>query len=82
MNREKVTMMVKEVFEDTFIEDFEFTDSLSANDVEEWDSMLQVSLIINLEKKFDVRFDAGAVTSTKNVGELISLIESALTDKK
>lgn len=75
MERAVVFEKVKEVFDDVFIEEFEFSDSLSADDVEEWDSMLQVSLIVSLENKFDMRFEPGVVASTKNVGELISLIE-------
>lgn len=75
MERTEVFNKLKNVFEDFFFDDFTFSEDLTANDVDEWDSLAHVSLVVSVEKLFGIRFDAGEVTATKNVGELISLIE-------
>jgi acyl carrier protein len=50
------------------------TPELSANDVEEWDSLIHISLIVAVEQAFDVRFRVGEVETRKNVGELADLV--------
>jgi len=50
------------------------TPQLSAQDVEEWDSLTQISLMVAVEKEFNVRFRVGEVEATKNVGEFADLI--------
>jgi acyl carrier protein len=57
------------------------TAALTAKDVEEWDSLLQVSLIVAVEKAFKVRFRVGEVELTKDVGELADLIQRRQTER-
>ena len=54
------------------------TPELSAKDVEEWDSLANVSLIAAVESAFKVRFRVGEVEKTKNVGDLVTIIEKRL----
>jgi acyl carrier protein len=63
------------VFDDVFLDDVKVTPELSANDVEEWDSLLQISLVLGVEKVFGVRFRVGEVEATKNLGEFANLIQ-------
>lgn len=81
MQRQEVYNSLEEVFEETFLDDFNFSESLTANEVEEWDSLVHVSLIISIEQKFKIRFDAGEVTKAKDVGELITMIEELIARK-
>ena len=57
-------------------DDVELTDATTANDVEDWDSLVQVRLMIAIEGIFKIRFEPQEITAPENVGELISLIES------
>ena len=68
---------LQSVFRDVF-EDDELTINrqTSAEDVEGWDSLMHVSLMINVERVFNVKFSTTQVASLKNVGELMDLIES------
>lgn len=65
------------VFRDVF-EDDELTISreTSAEDVDGWDSLMHVSLMINVERVFAVKFSTTQVAALKNVGELMDLIDS------
>jgi len=48
---------------------------MTANDVENWDSLTHIDLIVAIEKEFRVRFTTAEVSGLKNVGELESLVE-------
>jgi acyl carrier protein len=63
------------VFDDVFLDDVKVTAQLSAADVEEWDSLLQITLILGMEKAFNVRFRVGEVEMTRNLGDLADLIQ-------
>jgi acyl carrier protein len=69
---------LQEVFDGVFLEKIEVRRDLSASDVEEWDSLTHVSLILAVEQAFGIRFRVGEVESTKNVGDLADLIMKRL----
>jgi acyl carrier protein len=69
----QLTAVFHEVFDD---EDIVARPELTASDVEEWDSLRHIRLIISVEKTFQIRFSASEVSDLKNVGELATLIQS------
>ncbi|MBC8000396.1 MAG: acyl carrier protein [Leptolyngbya sp.] len=74
MTKAEVLAKLQDVFDSTFVETVIVTEELSANDVEEWDSLSHITLIVSVEKSFGIRFGLGEVESTRNVGELADLI--------
>lgn len=77
MNRERVTQELQEIFRDVFDEPkLEISEEMTAADVEEWDSLTHINLIVAAEKHFRVRFTTGEIHGLKNVGEFIGLIAS------
>ena len=75
MDREKITERLNEVFRDVFDnEDITVTDSTTADDIEEWDSLEHISLISAVEKTFKMRFTMKEVSGMKNVGEMINIL--------
>jgi acyl carrier protein len=69
---------IQTVFDDVFIEPVTVTPELSAKNVEEWDSLTHITLIVGIEKAFGVRFGVGEVEATRNIGDLALLIEKKL----
>jgi acyl carrier protein len=64
------------IFQDVFNDDeLAVTDRTTAQDVEGWDSLMHVTLLVNVEKAFGLRFTSSEIASLKNVGELVDLIE-------
>ena len=74
MTRPEIIAKLQEVFDGVFLEPVKVTPELTAHDVEEWDSLMHVSLVVAVERKFDIRFRVGEVEGTKNVGEFADLI--------
>jgi acyl carrier protein len=73
---EKLTGVFRKVFDDP---NLTVGESTTANDVEGWDSLVNVSLMVALEKAFAVRFTTKEVQALANVGDLMQLIERRLT---
>jgi len=63
------------VFDD---ESIVVTPQLTADDVDEWDSLSHIRLVLAIEKKFGLKFSAAEVGRLKNVGEFVALIRSKL----
>lgn len=75
MNREEIYERLNEVFRDVFDdEDITVTDATTANDIEDWDSLEHINLIVAVEKAFQIKFNMGEVNHLKNVGEMVDLI--------
>ncbi len=75
MTREEVFAKLNDVFRDVFDdEDICVTDSTTADDIEEWDSLEHINLIASIEYEFDIKFNMGEVNNFKNVGEMADAI--------
>ena len=76
MNRTEILEKLNEVFHDVFDNnDIVVTEQTNANDIEEWDSLIHITLISAVEDEFDVSFDMKTVVSMKNVGYMFDAIE-------
>lgn len=53
-------------------------DATTSSDVPGWDSLAHASLLVRLEKHFNVRLPERAAYDSKNVGELVDAITSLL----
>nr|WP_315190029.1 acyl carrier protein [uncultured Albidiferax sp.] len=69
----KLTAIFHDVFDD---ETIVVTPELTADDVDEWDSLAHIRLVLAIEKKFGLKFSAAEVGRLKNVGEFVALIQS------
>ena len=79
MNRTEILVKLNEVFHDVFDNnDIVVTEQTNANDIEEWDSLIHITLISAVEDEFDVSFDMKTVVSMKNVGDMIDAIEEQI----
>jgi acyl carrier protein len=74
MTQTEVISRLQPIFDDLFMDKVELTPELSAADVEEWDSLIQINLSLAVEKAFNIRFRVGEVEATKNVGDFADLI--------
>jgi acyl carrier protein len=81
MTRDEVIAQLQPIFDDLFMDPVVLTPELSAADVEEWSSLLQISISLAAEQQFGIRFRAGEVEATRNVGEFADLIARRAASK-
>jgi acyl carrier protein len=75
MDRENVKQRLKTIFQDIFDDpSLEITDDMTAADVEAWDSLSHIDLIVAVEKEFRIKLTTGEVRGLGNVGDFLSLI--------
>ena len=73
MERTEIFEKLNEIFEDVLDLDEtpELTDETSANDIEEWDSLSHIQLIVAIEKAFKLKFTSLEIMKWNNVGEMV-----------
>lgn len=79
MERNEIYEKLNTVFQDVFDdESIEVNDATTANDIEDWDSLEHINLVVAVEKCFNIKFNMGEVAALKNVGEMVDLIEKKI----
>jgi acyl carrier protein len=75
MDRQSVKQTLDAVFQDVFDDSsLEVRDDMTAADIEGWDSLSHINLIVAVEKKFQVRLTTAEVRGLNNVGDFMALI--------
>ena len=75
---EQLNALFCRVFDDN---DIKITPEMTANDIEEWDSLSHVNLVVAIEKNFKVKFKDSEIIRWKNVGQMIESINAKLAEK-
>jgi acyl carrier protein len=70
---ETLTELLQDILDD---DDLVLTPDMTAKDVNGWDSLANVRLVLAVERKFKRHFAAAEVARMKNVGELVDIIAS------
>jgi acyl carrier protein len=77
MDEPQIYSRLSEVFQNVFDDDsIKVTPELSAKDVDGWDSITHIRLILTVEKAFKVKFSTSEVGKMVNVGDLATLIKA------
>ena len=75
MERNQILAEVEDIFRDVLDnEEIELQDATTADDVEEWDSLTHIQLIVAIEKHFKIKFTSKEILSWQNVGQMIDCI--------
>jgi acyl carrier protein len=74
---EEMEQALTQVFRDVFDDDsIVLRPDLSAKDVEAWDSLTHIRLLLTIEREFHIKFTVTEVGELKNVGGLTDLIQA------
>lgn len=75
MTKEQIFIELDEVFQDVFDdESIHVTETTTAEDIEDWDSLEHINLVVAIENHFGIKFNMNEVTTMKNVGEMVDII--------
>ena len=76
MDKQTIFDAVQQIFRDNFDdEELEITRETCADDIEDWDSLEQINLLVAMEKRFSIKFKLEDVKNLSNVGDMLDLIE-------
>lgn len=70
---EQLKLVMQDVFDN---DDIEPTEGMTAKDVDGWDSLSHIRLMVSIERLFKVRFTHAEVDNLRNVGDLLKAINS------
>ena len=80
MQIEKITEELTNIFRKTFgDETLVLSDDMTANDVDNWDSLSHMLMITEIEDHFSIKFKLRELNKLKNVGILIDLINTKIS---
>lgn len=71
--RNRLCGVFREVFED---EALVITDATTAADIDEWDSLQHIVLVLAVEREFAIRLNPAEIGKLENVGKMIDLLEA------
>lgn len=69
----RLTVIFRNLFDDDSIV---LTPQTTAKDIEGWDSLEHITLIAMVERTFKMKFKMGEISSMKNVGQMVKIIEA------
>lgn len=77
MASESTLEQLRDIMLDVFdLDDVQLTLATTADDIEEWDSLSHVRLVVAVERKFGFKLKNAEIEALKTVGDLVTLIES------
>ena len=71
----KVCIIFQEVLED---DNIIISEDQGAEDIDEWDSLTHIMLVVETEKAFQLKFLSSEISNWKNIGNMITAIEGKL----
>ncbi|MBQ6841382.1 MAG: acyl carrier protein [Bacilli bacterium] len=72
---ERVNNVFRDVFDD---ETITVNENTTSSDIEDWDSLEHINLIVAIENEFGIKFGMNEVTGMKNVGEMVKIIKDKM----
>ena len=69
---ERLTNIFQDVFDD---DEIKLSPMTMSEDIDDWDSLSHIRLIISVEKEFGISFTSAEIVDIANVGEFTSLIQ-------
>ena len=79
MKREEIFKKVSIIFQEVLEgNDIVISEDQGAKDIDEWDSLTHIMLVVETEKAFQLKFLSSEIANWNNIGEMITAIESKL----
>jgi len=79
MDKSNIISILTEVFREVFDDDsIVLAHNTTADDIEEWDSLNQIKLIVGSEKAFNIRLKSRDINGLENIGEMVDLLSNII----
>jgi acyl carrier protein len=75
MNRKEIFNRLNSIFQDIFDDQgLEVVETTNSDEIEDWDSLNHINLVVAIEMEFEVKFSINELTSFKDVADMVDLI--------
>ena len=82
MKQEEILSKLQIIFDDVFGDDSNKVKmETTSDDIDQWDSLAHINLIMKTEELFGVKFALGEIANLNNVGDLVNTILRAIEDR-
>ncbi|MGB9696380.1 MAG: acyl carrier protein [Ignavibacteria bacterium] len=82
MERNEILKQVQDVFREIFTKaEINISENTSPVDVEEWDSLNHIQIVVALEKRFKIKFTSIELQNWRNVGDIINSIQNKIINQ-
>ena len=79
MDTNEILRQVTKIFQDVLDDDeIIIKEEFTANDIEDWDSLTHILLVVAIEKHFTLRFTSSEIGNWANIGEMCIAIKNKL----
>ena len=77
MDAKEILFELEEIFKDVLdLDEIELNEDATADDIDEWDSLSHIQLIVAIQNRFNIKFTAREVKELADIGEMVSCIKS------
>jgi len=77
LDRAEIIAKIQNVMIDVLdLDELSLTEATTAKDVEGWDSLSHLRLIVAVEQDFGLKFTTGEIERLKNIGDMVNTIQS------
>ena len=79
MSRDQIMENLQDIYREVFDdEEMLLSEEMTEDDIEEWDSLTHLRLIMQVEKAFSIKFSTTQIKGLTSVGSFVDAIESEL----
>jgi len=80
MDKSEILKIIRSILCDIFNDPtLMVTEDTNAQNIERWDSITHVNILMTVERTFKIRFSLGEIKKLRNVGEMVSLVSQKLS---
>jgi len=81
MTTENIIATLETIFKDVLDNDsISLKPASTANDVDGWDSLSHIQIVVAIEKKYKIRFNSKEIQSWQNVQNMVDSIQSKIAN--
>ena len=79
MEKSEILKQMQDIFVDVLENDeIVLTDDTTADDIEEWDSLSHIQLVVGIENHFKIKLTSKEIMECANVGDMADCIQRKL----
>ena len=79
MTEQEIYQKINDIFQQVFDDDeITVTPETVADDIDEWDSLMHITLLVSIEKEFAFKWKSSEIEKLANVGEMVVIIKEKI----